>query len=127
MRSSSLYELLHLCTVRVSVVGRAGHGTGFFVAPGRILTCAHVVKAAQPNTDIVEALWDGQPHPARIMQFEPASDLALLQIDLKNHPCVLLSQEDMPFDHLYSYGYPDNRPGGDPATFTLEGKGAHQA
>src|SRR6266699_5167029 len=126
MGSSSLYELLRICTVRIAVLGRAGHGTGFFVAPGRILTCAHVVKASRPNTDMVEVFWDGQPHHAQIMQLAPESDLALLQIDLKDHPCVWLSQEDMPFDHLYGYGYPDNRPGGDPATFTLEGKGGHQ-
>ena len=117
---SSLYELLHLCTVRISVPGRSGHGTGFFVAPGRILTCAHVVKVAQPNSDMVEVFWDGQSHPVRIMQLVLDADLALLQVDLKDHCCVLLSQEDMPFDHLYSYGYPDDRPGGDPATFTLE-------
>jgi hypothetical protein len=123
---SSLYELLHLCTVRISVPGRSGHGTGFFVAPGRILTCAHVVKAAQPNSDMVEAFWDGQSHPARIMQLVLHADLALLQVDQKDPPCVLLSQEDMPFDHLYSYGYPDDRPGGDPATFTLEGKAGNQ-
>src|SRR5215831_13606046 len=40
----SLIDLLHRCTVKLTV-GR-GYGTGFFVAPGLILTCAHVVKEA---------------------------------------------------------------------------------
>jgi len=60
------------------------------------------------------------------MQLVLDADLALLQVDLKEHPCVLFSQEYTPFDHLYSYGYPDNRPSGDPATFTLEGKAGNQ-
>lgn len=119
----SLYELLRLCTLRISVPGRTGHGTGFFVAPGCILTCAHVVKAALANNDMVEVFWEGQPHPARIMQLVLDADLVLLQVDLKGHPCVLLSQEEMPFDPLYSYGYPDKPAGGDAVTFTLEKAG----
>ena len=59
----SLYELLRQCTVRVSVPKKIRHGTGFFVAPGMILTCAHVVKDAQPNE--VEVYWHDQPHPAQ--------------------------------------------------------------
>ncbi len=39
-----LYELLRRCTVRLSASGI--QGTGFFVAPDLILTCAHVVKKA---------------------------------------------------------------------------------
>ncbi len=118
----SLYEVLRLCTMRISVPGKPGHGTGFFIAPGYILTCAHVVKAAQPTNDVVEVFWDGQPYSARIMRFVSDADLALLQVDLTGHPCVLLSKEAMPFDHLYSYGYPDKRPNGDPATFLMEGR-----
>ncbi len=37
-----LIELVRRCTVKLLVPG--GHGTGFFVAPGTILSCAHVVK-----------------------------------------------------------------------------------
>ena len=53
-----LDELLKLCTVKLSVPGKVGWGTGFFVAPGKILTCAHVVKDAggQP----VKVCWQGQ-------------------------------------------------------------------
>src|SRR5260370_22456175 len=121
-----LYELLRQCTMRISVPGKVGHGTGCFVAPSLILTCAHVVKAAQLNNDAVEIYWNGQPYPACITKFVSDADLALLQIDLTGHPCVLLSKEAMPFDHLYGYGYPDNYPGGDPATFILEGKAGNQ-
>src|SRR5690242_3164454 len=121
-----LYELLHQCTVRVTVSGNAGYGTGFFVAPGLILTCAHVVKAAQSDMTSVEVFWSDQHHPVQIKHSLPDPDLALLQMNLTTHPCVYLSEEVIPFDILYSYGYPDDHPGGDPATFSLEGKAGEQ-
>jgi WD40 repeat protein len=121
-----LYELLRQCTVRVSVPGKTGHGTGFFVGHGLILTCAHVVKAAQPDIFSVEVYWNGQLNPAQITRFLTDPDLALLQVNLTNHLCVYLQEEAIPFDNLYSYGYPDDHPNGDPATFTLEGKAGEQ-
>ncbi len=60
-----LYELLRQCTVRVSVPGNAGYGTGFFVAHGLILTCSHVIKAVQPGASLVGVHWEGQFQPAR--------------------------------------------------------------
>ena len=36
-----LIELMHDCVVKLSIPEK--NGTGFFVAPGKILTCAHVV------------------------------------------------------------------------------------
>jgi hypothetical protein len=117
-----LYELLRQCTVRVAVQGKTGHGTGFFVAPGLVLTCAHVIKAAQPYPLSIEVYWKGQFYLAQITKLQQAHDLALLKVSLTNHPCVYLHDEVIPFDDLYSYGYPDDHPDGDPATFTLEGK-----
>ena len=46
-------KLLEQCTLRVSVPG--GHGTGFFVAPQLILTCAHVVKS--DNSKKIHVFW----------------------------------------------------------------------
>jgi hypothetical protein len=40
----TLYDLLQDCTVKIPTSGQ-GWGTGFFVAPGQLLTCAHVVQA----------------------------------------------------------------------------------
>ena len=77
-----LYELLRQCTVRVSISGKVGHGTGFFVAPGLILTCAHVIKTVQPATTSIEVYWNGQLHPAQIMKTLSDLDLALLQVSL---------------------------------------------
>lgn len=47
--SQLLEELLQRCTVKLRVPGQMGWGTGFFVAPGWILTCAHVVKSVQDS------------------------------------------------------------------------------
>lgn len=121
-----LFELLHQCTVRISVPGKTGHGTGFFVAPGLILTCTHVIKAAQPIISSAEMFWKGQSYPVQIMKLQEELDLALLQANLTDHPCAYLNEEVIPFDALYSYGYPDDHINGDPATFTLEGKAGTQ-
>ncbi len=118
----SLYELLRQCTVRISLPGRTEHGTGFFVAPGLILTCAHVIKGSKQETGSVEVYWGDQTYSATIKTIQVDADLALLQIGLTKHPCVYLQIGVTPFDTLYSYGYTDDHPDGDPATFTLEGR-----
>src|SRR6266568_2455457 len=117
-----LYDLLHNCTVLITIPGLS-QGTGFFVAPGLILTCAHVVEAAQKRNTFVEVRWNGQVLPAHIQEFRdvPYPDLALLQVNLSNHPCVLLQEGVEPFGDLYSYGYPDIKPQGASTTFTSEG------
>ncbi|GEM_PF-1423957 len=124
---SRLYELLRQCTLRVDSVGREHLGTGFFVAPGLILTCAHVVEDVQSDT--IEIIWNGQSYPAQLKEYRPepeGPDLALLSIDLQEHPCVWLHKGATPFDALYSYGYPDDNPGGASTIFTLEGPSGEQ-
>lgn len=39
-----LDDLLRFCTVRLSSDEAHAQGTGFFIAPDWILTCAHVVE-----------------------------------------------------------------------------------
>ena len=116
----SLYDLLHQCTVRISVAGKQGHGTGFFVAPGLILTCAHVSNTL-PEQNIIEVHWDNQLYHAQVKQSLPELDIALLSSSLPEHPCACLREEVAPFDQLYSYGYTDTYPQGEPASFLLEG------
>jgi hypothetical protein len=121
--SSELDKMLRVCTVRLRVGHGGGQGTGFFVAPGLILTCAHVVEAAQPNMKPIQVDWNGQSHTAKIQTYLAKSypDLALLCLDLQHHPCVYLYQEVSLRDPLYSYGYTDEYPNGDSATFEYEG------
>ena len=124
-----LIELLRRCTVRLSVPG--GHGTGFFVAPGTILSCAHVVKPAQEAKKAVTAFWNGQAYTASIQRYLAEThpelqmlypDLALLKVDkLSDHPCAYLHEEAHLGDKFYSYGYIDDYKGGDSSTFENEG------
>jgi hypothetical protein len=117
----SLYELLSDCTVRI--VAKGSQGTGFFVAPGLILTCSHVVENAYKAHLPVEVSWKGQTVTAQIFEFRNAEypDLALLQVNISNHACVLLHGGAEPFSELYSYGYADIESQGASTTFECEG------
>lgn len=119
-----LYELLKRCTVRITVPATGERGSGFFVAPGLIVTCAHVVESAQKNNMPIEAFWDDQTYTAQPKVFlpKPYPDLALLQIEQINHPCVYLHDGANPGNFLYSYGYVKGYSGGEPATFEYEGE-----
>lgn len=112
----ALSHLLSRCTARLMVNGSAGEtGTGFFVAPGHLLTCAHVVKTSKEQGTIA-VLWNGKTYPATIQQITDESypDLALLKIDgTLDHPCVYLFDEIHLNDDLYTYGHPPRYPAGD--------------
>ncbi|HKV60155.1 MAG TPA: trypsin-like peptidase domain-containing protein [Ktedonobacteraceae bacterium] len=120
-----LRSLLGRCTVRISLTNKTNErGTGFFVAPGTILTCAHVIENAHTNKAPLLVSWEGQTFTASIEQFSDKAypDLALLKIDHSlQHPCVYLHEDAQTDDKLYSFGYTDNYPDGDPATFVCEG------
>lgn len=117
--AQSIYELLGNCTV--SVTTGPSKGTGFFVAPGLVLTCAHVITPSQQANSSIQISWQGQSFPATLSQAREASDLALLKVAIPNHPCVLLAGSAEPFSDLYSYGFPDTEPAGTPSTFQCVG------
>ena len=120
----ALEDLLRQCTVRVKAGDRSG--AGFFVAPGKVLTCAHVV-----DDDDVSVVWerDGQD-PAEIrvagrmllndrgQAIEALAaaypDIAILNLDQSdltrfgNHPCVALGTKwPSPADEFQAFGYPE--------------------
>jgi tetratricopeptide (TPR) repeat protein len=121
--SDSLFELLHSCTVRLQAPG--GHGTGFFVAPGLILTCAHVVEGARGDETHITAHYSEENYQVQeIVEYlsKPYPDLALLRIDLREHPCVYLDESITPRDVLYTYGYTEEHREGESTTLDCEGK-----
>src|SRR5213080_2094956 len=116
MAQESLEDLLRSATVRVE--GGPRPGAGFFVAPGLVLTCVHVVGAAGPLAVRWPTL-DAEPLPAeRVLLLnalgrpiphldEGYPDVALLRLDLTDHPCVALDG-DWPVDgdRFKIYGFP---------------------
>ena len=123
---SQLEDLLQQCTVKLTVLHSHGWGTGFFVAPGWILTCAHVIREA--NGQPVEVRWQRQENwaYATVAEIRPNPyDLALLRFDAASataHPCVYLDEEIRSRDPLYLFGYPDEGDrDGEPRTFNCDG------
>jgi hypothetical protein len=118
-------KLLQQCTLRVSVPG--GHGTGFFVAPQLILTCAHVVKSANPEKINVFWQYQNQQYIASLENIPTRKSSRFSNIKVKfadlDHPCINfdLSSPELS-DDLFSYGYPQDYPEGDSATFKYEGE-----
>ncbi|MDJ0578079.1 MAG: serine protease [Xenococcaceae cyanobacterium MO_234.B1] len=117
-------EELREYTVRLQAEGKSG--TGFFVAPGLILTCAHVVtdnngKAIAP----INVYWKNCDYTAIVHKLPTNSqvDLALLQLDkpIPEHPWVSLDESVANNDSLYSVGYTDDYPNGEPRDFIYTG------
>src|SRR5690348_4964524 len=104
---AALADALRATTVMVSVPGRIG--TGFFVAPRQVLTCAHVI-AAKTHTppERVTGRWEDADLELEVMHFRPDHDLALLRVvgELV-HPVACLAEQIAPGDELWAYGHPD--------------------
>src|SRR6266568_4755234 len=114
-------DLLRSCTVRVT--GGPAPGAGFFVAPGKVLTCVHEIgdsadlvvsweRDRQPTietpvTGRVAMLADrGRPIPALDRDYP---DIAVLQIGgLDGHPCVRIDPKWPSLeDSFLIFGYPE--------------------
>jgi hypothetical protein len=115
-----LEDLLRSCVVRVANGGTTS-GAGFLVAPGRVLTCVHVVgtgsaltvrweRDGHPGTvfavsDVVRLANGGRPIPALDCDYP---DIAVLTVPgITSHPCVAIDG-DWPghSDVLQAFGYP---------------------
>ncbi len=102
----------------------AEQGAGFFVAPGLMLTCAHVVGRnrlpGDENSQVT--LSSGTTTNGRLKSIFPKADLALLEVTAGNHPCVILGQEVWPNEQLLIVGFPvyDNNIGAECDSLTAE-------
>lgn len=102
--TNPLADMLQGCVVRIEATD-GFRGSGFWVAPGELLTCAHVVHGA----DAIAVRLEGQQLPASVTakipdldrsdpeaSFYPLPDVALLRVDSAppGHPCVLLDDTE---------------------------------
>lgn len=98
--TNPLVALLRGCVVRLEEHDKV-LGTGFFVAPGEVLTCAHVVHShpgvravwsedCYPVADVTALPALGEDDPAA--GFYPLPDAALVRLEdpPENHPCAAL-------------------------------------
>lgn len=71
-----------------------GSGSGVFISPdGFIATAAHVVGSA---SSVEVALSDGATIAGRVVRLNPSRDLALIQIEATNTPCIASVPERAP-------------------------------
>ena len=75
-------------TVKVEgpACGRIQEGSGFVVAPGIVVTNAHVV-AGEPRTSLIER--SGRRISATVVHFDSDRDLAVLQADVREAPLAI--------------------------------------
>lgn len=70
----------------MNVLVRAGDGmgTGFFVAPGMVVTCLHVVFGAEEIS--VQMHHGGVLHVSLVEVYDRVNDIAVLRVDSKMPP-----------------------------------------
>jgi Trypsin-like peptidase domain/NACHT domain len=125
-----LEQALRAATVPLTATSQKG--TGFFVASGLVLTCAHVVTKGDVMPSVVNAA--ATPYrtaaelavPERTYRSERVlskPDLILLHVDSEDtNPYVCLAEPVQPGDELWTFGYPDSPyRSGDSVTFRYEG------
>jgi Trypsin-like peptidase domain/CHAT domain len=104
--------VLRECTVRIDVRG-APKGSGFFVAPGHVITCAHVVESGlegseTPRTIAVSDVNGMSFAVERVANLWEDVDLAVLRVVPANaHRCVLLISGQRMHDEFITFGYPE--------------------
>jgi S1-C subfamily serine protease len=86
---------------------RSIEGSGFVYAAGRVMTNAHVVAGVDaPRVEVA-----GRLLPARVVLFDPASDVAVLAVeDLSPAPLPVAAEPAGPGDDAVVLGYPEDGP-----------------
>jgi S1-C subfamily serine protease len=105
-------RVVTIATVDDQVVG-FGHGSGFAVAPNRIVTNAHVVELAQryPGNVVVGVVPSegSRSYEAKVIAYDQERDLALLEFDgARLPPVTLFNGAVNEGDRVTALGYPGN-------------------
>lgn len=113
--SASARGVVRIVTIAVvddEVVG-FGHGSGFAVAPNRVVTNAHVVELASRYPDnvvigVVPSEGD-KSYQGKVIKIDQARDLALIEFSgVRLAPLTLFNGRIADGDSLIALGYPGN-------------------
>jgi S1-C subfamily serine protease len=86
--------------------GSGVEGTGFFYAPGRLMTNAHVVAGVtRPEVEV-----DGSTVVASVVLYDPDLDIAVLSVPDVGVPQLRFDTEAQPRDDIAVLGYPEDGP-----------------
>lgn len=105
-------------------------GTGFFIGPGWILTCAHVVLLGEDKGSKaykIQVSWNGETdNSAELIHctHSPFPDLALLLVKWKDNNSLILGKDPKvstaQSERYFLKGFPNGQPA-DPSSLTFEG------
>jgi S1-C subfamily serine protease len=107
LASSAVVTIAQPSVVKVHGTAPGCHkeleGSGFVVAPNRVMSNAHVVAGA--DTVTVES--DGQPYDATVVSYDPEEDISILQVpDLPAEPLKFAEKSAAPGADALVLGYP---------------------
>jgi len=87
-----------------------GHGTGFAVAPDKVLTNAHVVELLRTEPNLVLGIIPSQgtkSYGGKLIAYSPGNDLALIQLkEGRLPPVTFFSGAVADGQHVTAIGYP---------------------
>ena len=96
------------CIVRIHTYDKTGaelrHGSGFFIGPGKVLTCAQVMENAH-SAIVVSSI--KKYFQIKILKMDEDMDLALLMINASGEKSLKLENERIPIrnQYLIALGY----------------------
>ncbi len=109
---ASLADSIAVANARPSVVKIRGvapscqkvlEGTGFVIAPNRVMSNAHVVA----GSDSVTVIADGQEYDATVVSYDPNEDISILDVpNLPQRPLVFAEQPAKSGTDAVVLGYP---------------------
>ncbi len=106
---TALQSLLRDCTVHLQSAA-GGRGSGFFLDESHVLTCAHVVKSADAEVDVLPHRRDTSLK-GRVVKYLPGDDVDLALIEVEpdegeQQPAVVLHRALHDNVSYYAVGYP---------------------
>jgi S1-C subfamily serine protease len=79
-------------------------GSGFVIAPGRVITNAHVVAGVSPGPEVFTSR--GSESPARVVLYDPRRDIAVLDVPGLAAPPLAFASSAEPGSGAIVVGYP---------------------